>query len=340
MVFRRHRRRVGPQPSCAAIGLLLVALAAGSTLGGEAQQAKSVALLDDTRFERGLIVWSPRPGRHVRQGVIGGGETNIEPVWGLAQWHSRFTLAGAAARQFPDGRRCYRDGAKEVTFFPTDGDADISLRLDGFTEYSGRAPERGDPWPHLLLERRLLVHPAVSDLQAVQLNVQYRLIKEDKHRPAGFDPRRHTAQFVFYITVQNRNRQSDGFGDYYWFGVPMYDARYRIPRAHKAKDKGSDRKPATGKFIFNPGGDHYTSQSAHDGQWVTISRDLLPLIREGLETAWQRGFLRDSRDTSDYRLMGMNTGWEVTGPLDVEMQLKGLRLTATLPDADSPESSP
>jgi hypothetical protein len=128
--------------------------------------------------------------------------------------------------------------------------------------------------------------------------------------------------------VQNRNHQSTGFGDYYWFGVPLYDARDRLPRAHKAVDKGSDRKPATGKFIFNPGGERYTTNSAHDGDWVAIDKDLLPLIREGLETAWDKGFLQDSHDPADYRLMAMNTGWEVTGPLDVEMQLKGLRLEA------------
>jgi hypothetical protein len=63
---------------------------------------------------------------------------------------------------------------------------------------------------------------------------------------------------------------------------------------------------------------------------VTIDRDLLPLVQEGLVTAWQRGYLQDSHEKSDYCLGGMNTGWEVTGPLDVEMQVAGLRLEATL----------
>jgi hypothetical protein len=288
--------------------------------------------LDDTRLRHGVIVWSPRPGKHVKEGVLRPfGETD-EPVWGLAQWHSRFSLAGASRELLADGAVCYRDGAKSVTFFPRGAEADVAFGLLGNVEYDGRAPAPGDPWPHLLAERKLLAHPKLTELKSVQLHVRYRLVKEQVHRPEGFTGRRHTAQFVFYITIQNGNRHSDGYGDYLWFGVPMYDTRYRIPRAHKAVDKGSDRKPATGKFIFNPGGDRYTNQSAHDRQWVAIHKDLLPLMLEGLMTAWKRGYLADSKDLADYQLVAMNTGWEVTGPIDVQMQVAGLRLEATLVD--------
>ncbi len=223
-----------------------------------------------------------------------------------------------------------------MTFFPEGSEADIALGLQGILEYEGKSPKRGDPWPHLLAERKLATQPAVTELEALPFFVQYRLVKETVSRPDGFTPQRHTAQFVFYITVQNRNRESSGFGDYYWFGVPMYDTRQRIPKPHKAMDVGSDRKPATGKFIFNPGGEQYTTQSAHDRDWVTIDRDLLPLVREGLETAWERGYLKDSHDPSDYRLSGMNTGWEVTGPIDVEMQVRGLRLDAVMKETKQP----
>ena len=308
----------------------VISVCAASLARGEDHAVRLVPLLDDTRLERGLIVWSPKPGQHVKEGTVRPSDSAAEPVWGLAQWHSRFTLAKAKREQLPGGLMRFSDGAKAVTFFPTNHEADFSLALTGNIEYDGRAPRRGDPWPHLLAERKLLSHPTIAELTALPMAIRYRLVKAEVHRPEGFDARRHTAQFVFYITVQNRNRQSAGFGDYFWFGVPMYDTRYRLPRAHKAADVGSDRKPATGKFIFNPGGERYTTQSAHDGDWVTIQKDLLPLVREGLETAWKRGYLQDSREMDDYRLMAMNTGWEVTGPLDVEMQIAGLRLEATV----------
>ncbi len=306
--------------------------------GGEENATRVVPLLDDTRFEHGFNVWSPQSGRHVHQGTIQPSDSTAEPLWGLAQWHSRFTLAKAQRTQLASGSVRFTDGAKAVTFFSPEAEADISFAVAGNIEYDGRAPRRGDPWPHLLAERKLLVHPAITELQSLPMAVRYRLVRAEVHRPVGFEPRRHTAQFVFYLTVQNRNRQSAGFNDYFWFGVPLYDARYRLPRAHKVVDKGSDRKPATGKFIFNPGGKRYTPQSAHDGDWVAIQKDLLPLIREGLETAWRAGYLQDSHEMADYRLIAMNTGWEVTGPLDVEMQVDDLRLEAILKAGASSEA--
>lgn len=310
----------------AVVSLLLLMVAAGV-----AEQTEStIVLLDDTRFERGFTIWSAKPGSHIQEGTLRPNEDAPEPVWGLAQWHSRFTLAGAVPQRMPDGAIRFADEAKSVTFFSLGSDADVAFGLLGTIEYEGKAAKPGDPWPHLLAERELAAAPSLAELEALPLFVQYRLVEEKVSKPEGFTPQRHTAQFVFYITVQNRNRQSPGFGDYYWFGVPMYDTRYPIPKAHKAMDVGSDRKPATGKFIFNPGGDKYTTQSAHDRRWVTIERDLLPLVREGLEMAWERGYLKDSHTPADYRLGGMNTGWEVTGPIDVEMQLRGLRLEAVL----------
>jgi hypothetical protein len=314
------------------VAIVYLSVAAAITHGAE-QPTATTPLLTDTRFERGFTVWSPKPGSHVKQGTIRPIESAAKPIWGLAQWHSRFTLAGAKPERLPNGAIRFADGAKSVTFFPADSEPDIAFGLLGILEYENKAPKPGDPWPHLLAERKLAAQPAITDLAAMPFFVQYRLVKEKVSRPEGFTPRRHTAQFVFYITVQNRNRESAGFGDYYWFGVPMYDTRQRIPKAHKAMDVGSDRKPATGKFIFNPGGERYTSQSAHDRDWVTIDKDLLPLVREGLEAAWERGYLKDSHDPADYRLGGMNTGWEVTGPIDVEMQVKGLRLEAVMKPA-------
>jgi hypothetical protein len=73
-----------------------------------------------------------------------------------------------------------------------------------------------------------------------------------------------------------------------------------MPKAHAAADTG------TGKFIYNPPGSVYTKISAHDREWLTIDRDLLPFIQEGLETAWEKSHLARSRELADFRLGGFN----------------------------------
>lgn len=300
-------------------------------LSGRAAEnaAKALPLIDDPRFRRGFRVWSPMPGKHVEQGVLCPAVGDAcRPVWGVAQWHSRFTLADAKRTVREDGMVRFDDGAKFVECFPDHASADLALGLDGTREYGGRSPAVGDPWPHLLVERQLLNHPRLPTLHAVRFHLRYRVREWRREECPGYDPKRHTAQLVFYLTIQNRNRRSPGFGDYYWFGIPLFDARYRIPVPHLAKDVGSDRKPATGKFIFNPGAARYTDRSAHDGDWITLDCDLLPLMHEGLEAAWDRGYLQGSRDPADYAPGGMNMGWEVTGCLRAAAELADFDLTA------------
>ena len=49
-------------------------------------------------------------------------------------------------------------------------------------------------------------------------------------------------------------------------------------------------------------------------------------MREALETAWQGGFLTESKTPADYRISGMNLGWEVPGLFEVELQVRNLSL--------------
>lgn len=319
---------------CHDLGLCLLLLGVSISLPlvaqGKGNSTSVVSLLDDTRFERGFHVFSPVAESRVVERAMQPNGSSPAPLWDLVQWHSRFTLSKASKELLPNGSVRFADGAKAVTFFPPEAEADVSFAVDGSIEFDGHASKPGDPWPHLLAERSLLSHPALAEMKSLPFAIRYRLAKGEVTHPPGFDATFHSAQFTLYLIVQNLNQESAGFNDYFWFGIPMYDARYRLPVAHKAIDVGSDKKPATGKFIFNPAGKRYTTQSAHDGDWVVIEKDLLPMIREGLETAWQRGYLQDSHEMSDYRLSAMNVGWEVTGPWNVEMQVAGLRLEAIM----------
>lgn len=294
-----------------------------------AQGDLDIALIDDSDFKRGFIVWSPKPKAKVRTGELIPIANRGEPVWGIAQWHSRFDLAEANRETIAPGVTSYSDGAKSITFdFSDPSGGTITLGLDGTTEYAGKPPEPGAAWPHLLVENLLLPHPALPELAAVPFRISYRLIKQEPDRLTGWDDQRHTAQFQLFITVRNQNRQSAGFGDLLWFCVPMYDARYLHTPARAAVDFSTKHKKGTGKLIFKPAGREYTDQRAQDGEWITIERDLLPLMKEALRKAWQKGFLSDSRDMQDYHLGGMNLGWEVTGTWTVAMQVKGLSLGA------------
>jgi hypothetical protein len=317
-------RREALQRSAIAVGSLALCGILPSR-GGAASVGSGREVIRDPHFQRGFTALDPKPGKRVSYGVLPGHVRGEKPVWDLAQWSSKHPLQLEPPQPLASRALRYSNSAKAVTLGqPDTDDADLSLRVNASVEYGRRARRDGEPWVHLLLQQDIENPPALADLSAAQLHVEARLKSSKRIDAADYSPSRHAAQFQIFFSVQNLNRQSPGYGQYLWFGIPIYDDRDRFPKAHKAQDAGG-----TSMFIFTSAGDVFTKQSAHDRQWLVIDKDLLPLMREGLETAWQRGFLKDSRLLADYRIAGMNLGWELPGIFDVELQVRNISLKVT-----------
>ncbi len=279
-------------------------------------------LIGDPHFQRGLHVCRPTPGRHDRYGVLAGFESG-SPAWDLVQWSSRESLAVQPSTD--DGsRRTWANACKAVSLGrgPRAGsDTELVLAVNGWEEYGERARRDGEPWVHLLVEQAFSDPPTMSALESVRFRIAVRLIRSRLRRTPEYSTDRHAAQFQVFLTLQNQNRASGGFGRFLWFGIPLYDDRHRFPRAHKTQDTAG-----SGMFIFTPAGETFSRASAQDGDWVSVNSELLPLMREALETAWRQGYLTESRRLEDYRITGMNLGWEVPGILDVSMSVRDLSL--------------
>jgi hypothetical protein len=297
----------------------LVCLAVSSL---QTPAAADAELIRDPHCQRGFILLAAQPGQRVAYGTIEGIEAGAKPVWDLAQWSSIHPLQPAPPRRLPDGALRHANPGKSITLGkPGSAEADIALAVNGGVEYGGRARTNGQPWVHLLLQQEIENPPTLAALTSAWLHVEARLKSSRKIDTPDYTPGLHAAQFQIFFSVQNLNRQSSGYGQYLWFGVPLYDDRDRVPKAHKTQDTGG-----TKMFIFTPAGSEFTPRSTHDPQWLVLDKDLLPLMREGLATAWAHGFLQDSKTLADYRIAGMNLGWEVPGLFDVELQMRNLSL--------------
>ncbi len=289
---------------------------------GESLQAAEVEIIRDPHFQHGFILLAAEPGKRVPYGSLEGLAGDAQPVWDMAQWSSKFPLAVGSPERLADGAIRYANTAKSVVVAtPGSPDADICLAVNASVEYGTRARKSGEPWVHLLLQQDIENPPALTEIDAAKFHIEARLVDANKVETPDYSPGLHAAQFQVFFSVQNRNRQSAGYGKYLWFGIPLYDDRHEFPLAHKTKDTGG-----TNMFIFTPSGETYASQSAHGKEWMTVDKDLLPLMREGLELAWTRGFLTESQSLADYRIAGMNMGWEVPGIFDVRLQVRNLSL--------------
>jgi hypothetical protein len=246
-----------------------------------------------------------------------------EPVWELAQWSSRHPFdAGTPVLRGEDGAVRLTNAARSVSFGGDDGC--LALAVNAGAEYGDRPRAAGEPWVHLLVEQKVEGLPRLGDLAALRFRVEARRLRTVLARPDGLNPRIHAAQFQVFLTVQNREKGSPGFGNYLWFGVPVYDNRWRMRPVHAARELAG-----AGKFIYLPSSDRFTRGSTHNAGWVTFDADVLPLIREGLSAARAKGFLTEQASDDGLRIAGLNLGWELPGSYDVEMQVRGLSLVAT-----------
>jgi hypothetical protein len=281
-------------------------------------------LIRDPAFDLGFSVLAlPAGGGEI--GRIQPTGTLLQPVWQLAQWHSRFVLTHFAA---PDtGSLCVSNVAKRLCLERSPSqDPILTLHLDSRPEYQDHLRRSlSQPWVHLLVQQEIRDAPTLADLTGLRLRFQARLREAETFRPDGYTPSLHAAQFQVVLTLNNTRRESPGYGDYLWFVVPIYDDRYATPPEYIARDFAVTR----GKLIYNPGAEALGLPPARVGEWLTADIDLRPWLERALDTAWNQGYLRDSRDPADYRLAHLNLGWEVPGLNRVTMDLRGLSLRAS-----------
>ena len=313
--------------------VLLGALGAfGSVSAGAAAPSAPIDLLTDTDFKFGLkgrdrekrpfeIRWSARAER---------------PVWQVAQHHSQSNVADQAWQTIRPGGFTFKDERQWLSIHPEGEDADFILGVNARSEFNGKLRGKGDAWPHLYLTQRISppdshVGPeaaSLADLAELEFGANVRLLYDRRNVDPGHNSGIHAAQFVFFLTIQNLNRASVGHGDYYWFGVMLYDDRYPVTSLKTQRDAGSQKKPATEKLIYDIGVKPFTERVVAAGEWVDVHGDLLPHVIVGLNEAWRRGYLGDSKNLSDYRVGSAVLGWEITGLNDAAMAVRNLRCQA------------
>ncbi len=280
-------------------------------------------LVRDPHFECGFYLIAPPQGKRVQYGTVAG-LAHAKPVWDLDQWSSKFPLQPADCVLTNETLWCSNSAKSVRVVEPGSPAADLSLAVNAATEYGNVARKsQAEPWVHLLVEQYFQNPPSLTEVSALNFYLEARLKDSELANTNGYSPTLHAAQFQIFLTVCNRNPKSPGHGECYWFGIPVYDDRERMPGDFEAQDFGQTRL-----FIYTPASTNFTQMSAHHREWITLQADLLPLMRKGLEHAWAKGFIKGSRDFADYHPYGIFMGWEVPGVFDVEMQVRNLSLKA------------
>ncbi|WP_285058251.1 hypothetical protein [Pedobacter ginsengisoli] len=306
-------------------------LAISSAARAQSKPAE-IQIISDTRFQYGIgligessahpeIIDTLRPfGKQ-------GSPTNKQirpPIWKMPQWASRYNLKNTPSVQHGD-TIIYQNQGKKVSFLTQGKETTISLEVFGSKEYL-KPRIANEAWPHLLLEQRTNQMP-IAKMKELDFRISARLLYSINKTGTAYDPGLHAAQVTFYLLIQNVNKASAGYSDYFWFGLPLYDSRHPILEEYAAQDLG--KEDATKKFILNVASKEIYSGTLHDKKWINIHKDLYPLIKKAFQKAKDNGYLKTTT-FEDIAIESTNLGWEIPGTFDSGIQFKNLKLSTEM----------
>ena len=323
--------RMHNNAKCEAIVKALYSYGAGiSAYATAASDTTTVHTIEDTLFQNGLLIKSPDGSSETTATTVNADAT---PSWVLAQWNSVDSIQQTNA---VEGVFTYADTAKELVIDTNTGA--ISMDMKGSVEYAdgGRTAVEQD-WPHLVMEQNYfgedLIH--LSEMESVRMQMTYTVTKCTEPIPAhNYDkPKLHCAQFVWYITLQNRTEGHTDYGKYMWFGMVLFDNRYQgavYERTNKTADNSD-------QFIYQPGTADWspTGKMATLNEKMTIDYDILEVARLAYNeaTKWNRWDQVFSSTTwEDLYVGSMNFGIEIPGTYDVSVDIEHVGM-ASVPKA-------
>ena len=127
------------------------------------------------------------------------------------------------------------------------------------------------------------------------------------------------------FSIQNLNQRTPGYGEYVWLSISTYDDRYFVQTQERDRtqiDLGTKR------LIYHIPSLNLSRASTHRGEWVRFHGDILPFAKRAVEMAYEKGMIQ-SRHLSDYKIGGMNIGYELTGLNTATFQFRGLSVKAS-----------
>ena len=300
---------------------------------GQEVQYEYQTLLTDPTYSKGFWLGSTDESNGNNQGKLDyNGITTEMPVWKLSQWNCINNDMAQATYSSNGNLHTYQTtGGNKLSVDTSSGI--ISLEVNTASEYglngiTSNPRKENEAWPTLLIEYTLDDSHIlqVSQQKEIRMEINYIVNKVEDHIPPGqFNANLHSAQFQWFITIQNRTIGSLDFGRYIWFGLNLYDKRYEYAPFYAAADGGKENN--TGAFIYMPDMINVMGEqgSCKIGKEMKVDVDILPIIKDAFQLAQQRNYLLNTT-WNDLYIGATNVGWEVPGTYNVSVTIQTLAL--------------
>lgn len=300
-------------------------------------QTGEIELIADPKFEAGFSVIPACKNPDDDAGCANGNRyllkapflpdlSDVRPVWEAAQWGSRSNLAGDG--QFFDDGYGWANPDKRLVVYP---DGRVELAVSGEHELGGKYNSDRSALPNLILQQTIAAPgtygrhtPSLDRMQHLTFNLDFRKTYDDQNKKSGYDRDKHAIIFPVNFSIQNLNGGSAGYGEYIWLSISTYDDRYFVQTSDRDRtqiDLGTKR------LIYHIPPSRLSNRSTHRGEWVHFHGDILPYARRAVAIAHEKNMIRSGRP-SDYKIGGVNVGYELTGLNISTFQIRNLSLRA------------
>ena len=300
----------------------------------------SIQLLRDRSFSTGFYLreWTTvNGGPVVRRLDYGGTAQGSTQIWTMARWWDPFDFKNAVETQSGDSYR-YEDESSYCVIKP--GQGEMTMHLNSYTEYQekfgGSRSDATQNWSHFLIEQNGFAQSVtLAGLKSLTAKLTFSIDQCDLLDEENYNPNMHTAQLFWYLTLTNITDEGatdqGTYGDYIWFGIPLFDYRYKKIEEYKNIDAGVEG--STNKLIYSMCNDQYLpvsdDQGIEIGKEYTIEIDILPYMKDAFVYAVTHDCLVGA-DASRIHINYMNFGWELPGSFEITSIIKGMSLTAVI----------
>jgi hypothetical protein len=244
---------------------------------------------------------------------------NQEPEWFLQQCFMKHQLATDMTLKIGAHSYSLSNVSEKIE---RKAGGQLSLALYSHKEY--KAPRKlNEGWPYLAVSQHYQGE-YISKMRSLKLSADISFTSFKDFMGPSFDPTLHTFQVIWYLVIGNLNVKSNGFGDFFFFGLPLIDKpRFVQPEEYCAEDYGN--RSASHMFIYHVDSHRFLKEPLEVGGEAAFSLTCLQDVKNTFAMAQGKGYMKNSKLT-DLEICQTVLGIETEGTYDGSITINSLSI--------------
>lgn len=265
-----------------ALAGILAAVSVSSGSAAVVSEYVTQSFLKDTGFQTAFAT--------AINGVLQGNlETGARAsgYWVYDQSNSAYQLSAENSYTSGTTNVYYASGEKKLFIDPSG--RSVYLYMDSSYDYSSPRAET-QPIAAVSLRQPIKNDIPIAEVSELTLTTDFYIAEYENLNGTAYNEHIHTAQLQISLMVKNNNMDSAGYGDYYLFVLPLFDARYNSAPAY---DNGVCDENGK-KYIKNLSAEEFLFSAVVPAQSYSVDFDITQKLYNVFTEAKSKNYLTGS----------------------------------------------